>query len=174
MLYTLSKYSLNEKINIISKREKTNLLLKAINTRTDYRRRGNNEINRVFIVENLRKNGIGNNIYHLDQYFEKLGQSKFVISPEGNGYDCHRHYETWITGGIPIIEYNEKIKEKYKDLPILFTKDYSEINENYLNKKYEEFKNKYFNYQKLLLGNYNNNDKKLITYRSDYWIKKLL
>ena len=102
-----------------------------------------------------------------------MGSSKFVISPEGNGLDCHRHYETWITGGIPIIEYNEKIIEKYKDLPILFTKDYSEINENYLNQKYKEFENKYFNYEKLLLENYKGGDRELIKHRSNYWITKL-
>ena len=102
-----------------------------------------------------------------------MGNSKFVISPEGNGIDCHRHYETWITGGIPIIEYNEKIIEKYKDLPILFTNDYSEINEEYLNEKYKEFENKYFNYEKLLLQNYKGRDRELITHRSNYWITKL-
>lgn len=171
--YTFSKYSLYKKIEIISNREKTNLLLNAINTRTDIRRRGNSNINRAIIVETLRKNDISNKTYNLNEYFKKMGNSKFVISPEGNGIDCHRHYETWITGGIPIIEYNEKIIEKYKDLPILFTNDYSEINEEYLNEKYKEFENKYFNYEKLLLQNYKGRDRELITHRSNYWITKL-
>jgi hypothetical protein len=89
-----------------------------------------------------------------DEYFDKIGEYKFVISPEGNGIDCYRHYETWLSKGIPIIQYNKFIAQKYNGLPILWTKDYSEINDNYLNKKYEEFLNKSFDFRRVLLSHY--------------------
>jgi hypothetical protein len=34
--------------------------------------------------------------------WKKYRESKFVLSPPGNGYDCHRHFEAIILGAIPI------------------------------------------------------------------------
>ena len=89
-----------------------------------------------------------------DEYFKNLGKYKFVISPEGNGVDCYRHYETWISKGIPIIEYNPFIEKKYSTLPILWTRDYGEINDNYLNDKYNSFLNKEYDFRRLLRTQY--------------------
>ena len=89
-----------------------------------------------------------------DKYFDEIGKYKFVISPEGNGIDCYRHYETWLSKGIPIMQYNTLMASKYKGLPILWTRDYSEINDNYLNKKYEEFLNNSFDFRRVLLSSY--------------------
>ncbi len=83
-------------------------------------------------VNNLHKNGITHRLIEHTQYFETLPSYKFIVSPEGNGIDCHRHYEALIAGCIPIIEYNTQTEEKYKNCPILYTKDYSEINEEFL------------------------------------------
>ena len=92
--------------------------------------------------------------YGGDDYFKNLGKYKFVISPTGNGQDCYRNYETWISKGIPIVEHNEFLAKKYKDLPILWTYDYSEINNDYLNDQYEKFLNKDFDFRRVLLGHY--------------------
>jgi len=89
------------------------------------------------------------------EYFSNLGKYKFVISPEGNGIDCYRHYETWLSKGIPIIEYNSFIEKKYSTLPILWTRDYSEINDNYLNSIYPKFLDKNYDFRRLLLTKYN-------------------
>ena len=120
---------------------------------TNMGRRDLKKINRNTIVENLNKKYKQENYFNKD-YFENIGKYKFVFSPEGNAIDCHRHYETWISKGIPIIEYNSFIKEKYKTLPILWTRDYSEINDNYLESKYKEFLNKDFDFKRLLLSKY--------------------
>ncbi len=88
------------------------------------------------------------------EYFSNLGKYKFVISPEGNGIDCFRHYETWISKGIPIIPYNNFIARKYSTLPILWTQDYSEINDTYLNTQYEKFLDKEYDFRRLLLTKY--------------------
>ena len=72
-------------------------------------------------------------------YYNELGKYKFVASPEGNGIDCYRHYETWMSKGIPIIERNAFIQKKYQGLPILWTTDYSEINDSYLERCYSQF-----------------------------------
>ena len=97
-----------------------------------------------------------------DEYFRNIGKYKFVISPTGNGLDCYRHYETWLSKGIPIIEYNSFIEKKYNMLPILWTRDYSEINDNYLNTQYEKFLDKDYDFRRVLLTKYSNKIQKEI------------
>ena len=89
-----------------------------------------------------------------DEYFKNLGKYKFVISPLGNGLDCYRHYETWMSKGIPIIEYNSFLEKKYNTLPILWTRDYSDINDKYLNEQYLKFLDKNYDFRRLLLRQY--------------------
>lgn len=78
-------------------------------------------------MKNLIKNGFSNNKLSYDCYFNSLKKYKFIVSPEGNGIGCHRHYEALLSGYIPICEYNPRTEEKYKNIPILYTKDYSDI-----------------------------------------------
>ncbi len=87
-------------------------------------------------------------------YYNELGKYKFVASPEGNGIDCYRHYETWMSKGIPIIERNAFIQKKYQGLPILWTTDYSEINDSYLERCYSQFIESEFDFRQLLLSQY--------------------
>lgn len=149
-----------------------NTVLCAIAGTTDFRRRPNG-INRRSIVYNLEKAGIKNvNLSGLD-YFNDLPCYKFVISPEGNGIDCHRHYEALMAGCIPIMEDNPLIREKYRGCPILFTKDYSEINEFYLEQKYKEMIDQTFDFSRLFLSSYCLEDRIGIRFNGNYWIKKL-
>lgn len=74
-----------------------NTVLRAFDLNTDMRRRPCG-VNSQFIVNNLNKNGIINSLIDHTQYFEILPSYKFVVSPEGNGLDCHRHYEALIAG----------------------------------------------------------------------------
>jgi hypothetical protein len=89
-------------------------------------------------METLQRSGIMNITLDHNDYFSILPSSKFVISPEGNGIDCHRHYEALLAGAIPVMEKNPLTEEKYKDLPVLWTTDYSEITREYLEQKYNE------------------------------------
>jgi hypothetical protein len=102
-----------------------------------------------------------------------LPKYKFIISPEGNGIDCHRHYEALMAGCIPIIEDNELIREKYKGCPILYTKDYSEITKEYLESKYEEMKNKYYDFSRLFLNYYDDKTQIEIKNNGNYWGNRL-
>lgn len=36
-------------------------------------------------------------------YLNDLGDSKFVLSPRGNGLDCHRTWEAFLMGAVPIV-----------------------------------------------------------------------
>lgn len=150
-----------------------NLLLCAINSNTDVRRRGNQKVNRRVIINNLEKNGFTNLSLDSRIYLTSLNNYKFIVSPEGNGIDCHRHYEALMSGCIPICEYNKQIEEKYKDLPILYTTDYSEITNEYLESKYQEMLYKDYNFDKLFLSYYSPEVQSVIIQQGNYWCKKI-
>jgi hypothetical protein len=81
----------------------------------------------------------------------------FVLSPHGNGLDCHRTWEALILGCIPIVK-SSLIDVLYEDLPVLIVQDWTEINQDILINTINVFKNKNFNLDKLNLN---------------YWIKKM-
>ena len=147
-----------------------NTVLCAINTGTDRRRRRRG--GRDAIVNNLKKNNIINSKIPSSQYYKNLSNYKFIISPEGNGIDCHRHYEALMAGCIPIIEHNTDMKRKYSNMPILYTKDYSEITDSYLLKKYDEFNSNKYDFSKLFVSNHTEESQKQIKKHSDFWCKK--
>ena len=144
----------------------------VISAGTDGRRRPYG-FNRHMILFNLSKNGIVNRQVSGSQYFDELPSYKFVISPEGNGIDCHRHYEALMAGCIPIMEDNHMVREKYKGLPILFTKDYSEITPIYLEEQYQKMLDKTYDFSRIFLSYYSLGQQDLIKYNGNYWIKRL-
>jgi hypothetical protein len=149
-----------------------NIVLCAINSNNDRKRRPTG-INRMKILNNLAENGIYNTYLNHNFYFDALPNYKFIISPEGNGIDCHRHYEALIAGCIPIMEKNKLTEEKYKGCPILWTSDYSEINENYLMEKYKEMLNEKYDFSCLFLSNYDIKMQTQIKNDGNYWVYKL-
>jgi hypothetical protein len=159
-------------ISSILKQPSEHLILCAINDTTDQKRRPEG-YNRKLYIENLKKNNIKNVYLNYNTYIENLAKYKFVISPEGNGIDCHRHYEALIAGCIPIIEDNPLIREKYKGLPILYTKDYSEITQSYLEKTYNSMINQKYDFSSLYLNNYSLEEKKIIKENGNYWANRI-
>ena len=140
----------------------------AIMTVTDKNRRPYGK-NRNTIVKTLKKNGIQNKL--TDTYFDDLPKYKFIVSPEGNGIDCHRHYEALIAGCIPIVEYNDHIQEKYKGCPILYTNDYTEITEEYLLQKYNEMLDTEYDFSRLMLDYYDEETIEKIKKCGNFWMK---
>jgi hypothetical protein len=86
------------------------------------------------------------------QYMAQLAQHKFVLSPPGNGLDCHRSWEAMYVGTIPIVaESVTTASFRRLGLPLLIVSDWSEIknfNKKKLNEVYEStYKN--VNYEAL-------------------------
>jgi len=77
----------------------------------------------------------------------------FVISPHGNGLDCHRTWEALVLGCIVIVK-KSPLDSLYEDLPVLIINEWSDITEELLKNTIIEFKNKKINYEKLLLKYY--------------------
>lgn len=153
--------------------EKTRMVLCAINMGTDQRRRGANLICRKTIAKTLSNNGFENVAIEKDKFFEELPKYRFVISPEGNGVDCHRHYEALMAKCIPIVEDSALIRAKYGNAPILYTHDYSEITQEYLEQKYTEMLDLKWDFSQLFLSSWSPEEQLLIKYRGNFWCEKL-
>jgi hypothetical protein len=74
----------------------------------------------------------------------------FVISPHGNGLDCHRTWEALILGCIPIVT-KSPLDILYKDLPVLIVNNWRDVTLELLHTTIEEFKLRRFNMDKLTL-----------------------
>jgi len=75
----------------------------------------------------------------------------FVISPHGNGLDCHRTWEALCLGCIPIVK-TSGLDPLFEGLPVWIVRDWSEITETNMRSKVDEFRNRTFQYEKLTLG----------------------
>ena len=137
----------------------------------DRNRRGDQTINRANILKTLSRNNINNQCRGGKEYLETIAHSKFVISPEGNGIDCHRTWEALYLKAIPVCEDNPLTRSKMKGLPVLFTKDYNEITPEYLESIYPTFLSKKYNFNKLFLNNYPNEIVDTMKRRADFWHK---
>jgi hypothetical protein len=160
-------------LDMIQKGTHENLVLCAISPDTDKRRRSHTGKNRAIYLQTLSRQNIHNIYIQANEYFKTLSTYKFVISPEGNGVDCHRHYEALMAGCIPIIENHPGIKEKYKGCPILFTVDYSEITPEYLEQKYSEMIDTEYDFSKLFLSSYSVEEQVQIKQNGNYWSNRL-
>lgn len=151
----------------------SNLVFCAVADYTDGRRRGATPKNRRTILQTLAANGISNTYIDASSYFFELPKYKFVISPEGNGIDCHRHYEALMAGCIPIVERYDGICDKYGNCPILYTDDYSEITPEFLTSKYDEMLKTEWDFSRLLLSSYSQEDQNAIRANGNYWSHRL-
>lgn len=82
------------------------------------------------------------------QYLEDMHHCRFVISPRGNGIDCHRHWEALLMGSIPVMK-RSSIDYLFEDLPVILVDDWSQVNEQFLEKEYAALMSKNFKYEKL-------------------------
>lgn len=81
-------------------------------------------------------------------YMFELISHKFVLSPRGNGIDCHRTWETLLMGAVPIVKSCE-LDPLYEDLPVLIVQQWSDVTEEFLEKKYTEFSKKSYRFEKM-------------------------
>jgi hypothetical protein len=138
---------------------KTELSYLNINTST-------NQFERNLVFEKFSKKSwvkVGNidcSIEGRKKYLTDIKTSKFVFCPRGNGIDTHRLWETLYMGSIPIVKY-ENAHHLFTDLPILFIKDWNEIEKKYLEQKYTEMIKKEWNFKKLKVNYWTNFIKKI-------------
>lgn len=93
-------------------------------------------------------------------YLTDFALAKFILSPRGNGLDCHRTWEALYMGAVPIVK-TSPLDPMFKDLPVLIVKDWKEINEEMLKETWDawecpcqEHEKLFFPYWKSLIDKY--------------------
>lgn len=71
------------------------------------------------------------------EYLKDLAQTLFVLSPRGNGLDCHRTWEALYMGAIPIVKHSAS-DSIYEGLPVVLVDDWTQVTEEFLQQTYQE------------------------------------
>lgn len=90
-----------------------------------------------------------------EQYLREMQNHKFVLCPSGNGIESSRNWETLYMGRVPIFKKHPYLREMFKDFPVLWVDDFSEITENFLKTFEYLFDEKYDRSQLDLLEQFN-------------------
>jgi hypothetical protein len=107
-------------------------------------------IERKYMFKLLRKNKHIDFTFNKVSFFEnakKYNQYRFVLSPRGNGVDCHRTWELFLAGVI-VITKTSSLDEMFikHELPVVILKDWEQLNvekiEEQLDTWYNEHKHK--------------------------------
>jgi hypothetical protein len=69
-------------------------------------------------------------------YLRKLKEYKYIISPPGNGIDCHRNWEAIYCGCIPIVLDSYFTRNVYSDMNVFVAGSYNELLNNYQYNQY--------------------------------------
>jgi len=89
--------------------------------------------------------------------WKNMREFAFVLSPFGNGMDCHRTWEALLCGCIPIVR-TTVFNELFEGLPVLIVEKWEDITLPLLKQTIYEFKLKHqhneFQYEKLTLAYY--------------------
>jgi hypothetical protein len=75
---------------------------------------------------------IDNGRVQYKDFVSRILQCKFMICPIGNAIDCHRNWEVLYLRRVPVMKRYDYLEYLFKDYPVLFVDDYSEINEDLL------------------------------------------
>ncbi len=80
----------------------------------------------------------------------RQAEFRFVVSPEGAGFDCPRTWEALALGCIPIVKRNP-VSRLFSELPVVVVDDWSEIRRERLGAYLGEFMGRRFDYSTLFL-----------------------
>lgn len=87
-------------------------------------------------IKNLFRNKswatVNDQMVSFTEVISNLIKSKFMICPRGNAIDCHRNWEVLYMRRVPVMKRHPYLEFLYKDYPVLFVNDYSEVTENLL------------------------------------------
>ncbi|CAF2512430.1 unnamed protein product [Rotaria sp. Silwood2] len=64
-------------------------------------------------------------------YVEQIGNAKFVLSPPGDGLDCHRTWEALIMGAAPVV-FSSELDPLFNNIPAVIVTQWSNLTENLL------------------------------------------
>jgi len=66
------------------------------------------------------------------EFLRTIKRFKFVLCPMGNAIDCHRNWEVLYLGRVPVMKKHPYLQELYKNYPVLFVDQYTDVTEKLL------------------------------------------
>lgn len=87
-------------------------------------------INELFLNKSWAS--VDTNRLRYSDFLTRILNHKFMICPIGNAIDCHRNWEVLYLRRVPVMKYNEYLVKLFKDFPVLFVNNYSDITEELL------------------------------------------
>jgi hypothetical protein len=142
----------------------------GFNASTDKRRRG--PVREAIVGTVGRRLGLNNSQLPSAEFYDCLGRSKFVVSPEGNGVDCHRHYEALVMGAVPIVEDSLAARTKYHGCPVVYTGClYEDIDGAFLEYEYNSILRERFDFSALFFAAYPATMRRQIATNGAYWLQ---
>ncbi len=66
------------------------------------------------------------------EYLSDMMNSKFVLSPPGNGIDCHRTWEALLMGAVPVVLPSHLFGELRQSSPVMTTPDFLRLSVGHL------------------------------------------
>nr|ADD96429.1 hypothetical protein ATCV1_Z830R [uncultured organism MedDCM-OCT-S09-C426] len=88
-----------------------------------------------------------------ESYLREVARSHFILSPNGNGIDCHKHWEAFYLNTVPVVTNSMNIQH-HKHLPFLVLKEWKDFKESDVSESKYRSLMKDFNNKNLLFENY--------------------
>lgn len=116
----IDKYSAREEVTLSVSWDRPNLILSSFSVHT-------NQPVRSALMELLKSSQLPRleTLGDGSAYEKGLRSSVFVLSPQGNGLDCHRTWEALYSGAIPVVTRGTLSETLTNELPILVTPDWA-------------------------------------------------
>ena len=83
-------------------------------------------------------------------YLEMMGKSRFIVCPEGAGFDTHRIWEALYLGAYPIVKHSS-MDILFEHLPVVLVSDWEEVTEEKLAEVAREFRGEIFDQSRLYM-----------------------
>jgi hypothetical protein len=98
----------------------------------------------------MRRKFVVDTTLPMRDYMKKLASAKFVASPPGNGFDCHRTWEALYVNTYPVVK--KSLSDRlFSDLPVLLVKNYVSLTPAHLNNAYNKYSKRDFRWEKITM-----------------------
>lgn len=91
------------------------------------------------------------------EYLTDSASAEFVVSPPGNGLDCHRTWEALLVGSIPLMV-DTNLTPLLQDLPVLIVSRWDICTDQFLTKELQKIRQQKYKLEKIYMP---------------FWVKKI-
>jgi hypothetical protein len=136
--YPNDTISIIQNIPLMNKNEKIHILYMNFIMKTNIEKRSECYYTFYYLDWVINEENV-----EIQNFYINMSKSKYILSPEGTGIDCHRIYESLYLNSIPIIKCtNTEMDKFYNDLPIVIVSEWNLITKDFLIENYDKYYSK--------------------------------